>query len=695
MTSTILRLLLAVFSLVASQKGFALAQSTDVEELSYIELKEKSVANLERTLNSIDQRLSELPEYSLRSGVGAIGYRSKTHQTADNSEWLEIDLESEVPIDEVVLIPNILREETSGFTDDAFPDQLRVILGIVGEEGQEVVAQFAVAGSRPRIAPLVIPTLGKKASWIRVISDQLPQRNHDGRYIFQLAEIMVFSGHDNVAVHRKVSSSSNEPWDSPAWDMKFAVDGFVPYLMNGAKGKGNLPYVSAIGIGNDPSITIDLESKAFVSSINLHLVEQGDTVPQSFSGDFGFPHRLRIEGAKQQDFSDAVILSESVHESVFACGPIIMLRFSGTDCRYIRITASDPFRYEYVKEPGTRIGLAEIEVLAEGENVARHKPVTANFQNVGRNLMLLTDGNNRYGEILPIRKWLSELAERHELERKRPVVLAELTKRYKRQRRNLNWLIGLASLLLLIVFATGFVGWNQRQQAVQETREQIAADLHDELGANFHALGLISDLADASSSNPEKLRPLLYRMRELTERSGKAAAYCANLIESKGLYDNLIEDMKRTSARITADISHEFLIEGHEDLRLEPRKRIGLFLFHQECLINAIRHSRAGEIKSNLVISRNRIRLTVADNGTGLPNVDAGDVPKSLLPASLNRRAKLLAAKISGVQEECGGLRIDLLLSQRNRSLTAWLKKTFAFFLPNGQIVSAEENVHQ
>ena len=137
----------------------------------------------------------------------------------------------------------------------------------------------------------------------------LTPRQFDGKYLLQLAEILVFSGPENVALRKPLRTSSNEPAGSPAWDATFLVDGSMPYLMNSALGDQSLAFVSEVGIGDRPLLTIDLETSQPISEIHLHAVDQSDTVPQSFAGDFGIPRLLRIEGANEYDYSDATVLT--------------------------------------------------------------------------------------------------------------------------------------------------------------------------------------------------------------------------------------------------------------------------------------------------------------------------------------------------------------------------------------------------
>jgi signal transduction histidine kinase len=192
---------------------------------------------------------------------------------------------------------------------------------------------------------------------------------------------------------------------------------------------------------------------------------------------------------------------------------------------------------------------------------------------------------------------------------------------------------------------------------IEETRKRIAADLHDELGADLHAIGLLSDLALSARAAPERLGDLLQRMRSLTERTGKAARNCTNLLEAENLHGDLVNDMRHAATRILADMEHQIEFEGEAVLRhLSPRKRIDLLLFYQESLINIIRHSGATCAHTRLSVAEGTITLVVTDNGCGLD----GQVP-----ASLNRRARLLGAEVKVDPSVLKGACIVLRLERR------------------------------
>jgi signal transduction histidine kinase len=618
-----------------------------------------SITQLEQRRAEIDRKLNKLPRYSLRSGIGAIGYRSFEHTTADAKEWVEIDLGSEFPIHSVILAPNLSRNSEQGYQSDGFPRAFRVIAYTDLAPDGTLIAEYSTrAQSQPRIAPLIIPIKDATASRIRIEATQLSTRTFDNQYVFQLAEVLIFSGTENVALRRPVRSSSSTRDQSGAWDQRFLVDGCMTYLMHSAKGNGSVAYVSQRY--QRPDLTIDLGTSQPISRIQLHAVEQSDTVPQAYAGDLGIPKHLKITGANLADFSDAVTLLDHRQNSINESGPILIWNVPETSCRYVRLSATDS------ANRNDRIGFAEIELFANGKNVALGRPayIDPKYGKPFRPLNTLTDGKNRYGKILPIHTWLKQLALRHELETQRPRIEAELDRLYARQKSHLRRVSWLAALLIAAIAIAIPIERNIHLRKLNRIKSRFAADLHDELGANLHTIGLLSDLADESRDDPGELSEYLHRIRTVTERSGTAVRYVTSMHESDELFTGLRVDMKRAAERIVAQLEHEIVIEGEEHLaRLPLRTRTDLFLFYKECLINICRHSGATQLSSHLHVSPKEIRMTITDNGRGLAESTHNEIPKSL-----KRRAQLLGAKITLERPAKGGTCIILKLRPR-RSL--------------------------
>ncbi|MGJ8632660.1 MAG: sensor histidine kinase [Luteolibacter sp.] len=655
--SRVVSCLFAFISLAAPCFCAPLAK-TDSTGLSLNELKAE--------LQKIDTELGKLARSSFLAGVGAIGYRSGSRDRPDSPEWIKVEWEKEVPIDEIILVPTLWRSSLKGATPDGFPEEFRVLAGKAGDEtGVEIAAYTRKDKAGKGTSPFVIDGKGVTASWIMVDASLLSMRGYDNRYILQFSEILVFHGETNVALLQKVSTSTDSKELPNPWNDHFAVDGFVPYVMDAASGEQSLAFVSRALEERIPVFEIDLGQQYPLSRIHIHAVEQGDTIPQAYPGDFGIPRLLVVEGANLPDFSDAFPLVEIRQNSIYECGSIMMRNFPEKACRYVRLTALEMKPSVVMDQDETKIGFAEIELFSGSRNVAMGKPMKTDIltNSPERSPAALTDGHLLYGNSLPIRDWLHQLTRREALETARPLIVAEINRRYDRLKRWLIWLTWLATALAAGTFLVILNSRFAKHRAIIQTRERIAADLHDELGANINAIGLLGDLAEQATDSPERLKILLRRSRAFTERTAAAARHCTNILEAKGLYGDLEQDMRNSSRRIMADLEHEIEVKGRDVLeRLAPRKRIDLFLFYKESITNIIRHSEATKVTTRLIAHPKQIRLTITDNGLGLTEQDDGQVPHSL-----KRRAKLIGAKVSSERPSNGGTRIRLSFALKRR----------------------------
>ncbi|MDF7807196.1 histidine kinase [Pontiellaceae bacterium B12219] len=636
-----------------------MVQATDKDGSRY-GVEHQSLAQLEKRLKTIDAEIEQLAHYSLRGGVGPVGYRSLKNKENNTKEWIQVELGEAAPIDQVVLVPSIWRDTKTGFRADGFPREFKIVAGTAADTNGTVISSFTEADYLlPRIAPVVI-SCSATASWLRVEADKLSARAWDGEYDLELAEILVFNGQENIALRKPVNTSSKGFGEGKARKARFAVDGFLPYLLDASQGEQSIAFVSKPGIVDKPILTIDLEKPYPLNRLHLHATDLSDTVPHSTPATFGIPKKLILEGANQADFSDAAQLLSFEQDSVFEVGPIIMLNFPQTICRYVRLIAIEPYLGTEPKASGYQIGFAEIELFSNGRNVARGKLFHTNFEPAthDRSLVSLTDGLNLYGQILPIREWMQELSRRHDLETERPFVVEELNRRYSKQKVNLHRLGSLVVLMAAGIVIIIVLDRMVRQRAIYRTRERIAADLHDELGANLHAIGLLSGIAESVVNEPETLTETVRCIRALTKRTGEATKLCTNMLEANGLCEYLVEEMKRASYRLLADLEHNISITGEKFLQdLKPRKRIDLFLFYKECLTNIIRHSGATNVTTELVASEKSIILIICDNGRGMEQIEGNGIP-----SSLKRRARLLRGKVSAEQRADGGTCITLKL---------------------------------
>lgn len=635
-------------------------------------LDEMNIAQIEKRRAAIETELGQLAVYTLRTGsFGVSGYRSLPKDKPEiDGEWIQINFQSEFPIDEIVLVPTLWRySDEMGYLSDGFPEAFYILAGVGGDDEGEVVAKFdATDKLLPRVAPVVVPLSGVRASWIRIVPTRLTKRDRDKKYIFQLSEVFVFSDEKNIALHQLVTRKPVTAGSSGIWRPRAIVDGGVPYLMDSSLGYEGSAHTQLLEDKNH--FTLDLEKEYLISAIHLHAAYQSKSAPPEFNVNWGIPDILAIEGGNTPDFRDAEILLQHEFKDIGGFSPILMWNFPTKKCRYVRITGDSSSKNQVSSSnfnSSRRIGFTEIEILAEGKVVSKGKgPVRGAGQASGHaGLSKLTDGYNYYGKTLGLRKWMNELARRHELEAE----LLQLNTRagilYERQQATLKILKWLIIALVILVIVSILVGRYRRMRQAAIIRERFTADLHDHVGASLHAIGILSSHTKEIQDSPEKLAKALDQIELMTGRASEATRdFCKQQME-KEAHGNLAMDLKRTAGRMIANLSYTFHIEGEEFLQhLKPAVRSDFFLFFKECLININRHADATEVEIRLVAAPALIELTISDNGRGIDDGDQFDVPPSLM-----RRAKFLGAKVAIDSPVSGGSRISIKLKPNRRVL--------------------------
>lgn len=666
-----IRLLPVALTVASIQSCLGYDSRINQDELARM-VAESSLGDLESRSKTIVAELDRLARFSMNSGVGRIGFRSNTHESPNETEWVQIDFEGLVAIDKVVLVPTLWRDAELGFVAEAFPQAFEIIVGAGVDDPGTVVARINQENSiLPRMAPFIVDFESIEAGWLKIIATRLTPRKFDGLFALQFSEVLVYDGPKNIALGKTVTTSSAANAGAGAWNEKFLVDGFLPYLMDSADGVGSLSFVNDATLTLDQlSYTIDLGEEYQVDQLLLHVVEQTDTVPQAFPGDFGVPYEFVLEGSNDRDFSNPVTLLDYERTGVLDAGPIICLNLKSHLCRYLRLTALRPYVFDgYNNEGehvvGSRLGFAELEILTNGRNVALGKRVDPGIDiplNV-RRIEALTDGSNLYGKILGIREWMDQLAKRHDLLVELPLVSAQLQNGYARQKFLLQTSILSLVGFVILTFVLILVARTRQQKAIFRTRERITADLHDVLGGNISAMVLLSELAQDQNSDTGKRDGYIERIDTLAKRTRNALKYVSDMLSQSGLYENLFAEMRRIATGLTEGLQHDLRLSGDEFVsRINQKNRVDIFLFYKECLVNVIRHSHATRILTSLSIDERNLELSVCDNGIGLGNTSPVNVPDSL-----RRRARILGARVTTSKGQLGGCCIRLVFKW-NRS---------------------------
>ena len=179
--------------------------------------------------------------------------------------------------------------------------------------------------------------------------------------------------------------------------------------------------------------------------------------------------------------------------------------------------------------------------------------------------------------------------------------------------------------------------------AQEEERKRIARDLHDEVNQSLTALLL--RIEAAAQDAPQHLKAQLAQVKELADQAMGELLDLARQLRPTALDDHGLVAALRTHVR-DFDRRGPARASFWADPRLgelSPDSQVVVYRVAQEALMNASRHSGAGHIEVSLEPCDSRVRLQVADNGSGFAFAEEG---KGLGLDGMRERALLVGGTL-------------------------------------------------
>jgi nitrate/nitrite-specific signal transduction histidine kinase len=155
--------------------------------------------------------------------------------------------------------------------------------------------------------------------------------------------------------------------------------------------------------------------------------------------------------------------------------------------------------------------------------------------------------------------------------------------------------------------------------ATVEERQRLARELHDAVTQTLFSSSLIADvLPRIWERNPEEGRRRLEELRQLTR--GALAEMRTLLLELRpsALVEVELGDLLRQlSEAFTGRSRIPVQLDIDINLQIPPDVKVGLYRIAQEALNNIVKHAGASQVTLTLHGQRNKIELSIADNGHG------------------------------------------------------------------------------
>jgi nitrate/nitrite-specific signal transduction histidine kinase len=175
-------------------------------------------------------------------------------------------------------------------------------------------------------------------------------------------------------------------------------------------------------------------------------------------------------------------------------------------------------------------------------------------------------------------------------------------------------------LALIGIGAYFFSIYNLRQKIkVEEIRNRIAADLHDEVGSNLNSIAIFVELLRKKS--PEALNPILDRITSNSTESVQLMQDTIWAIQAKNDdFQKFILKMSGFATQVLGakNISLTFdnqIVSNKNLFTMEQRKNA--YLIFKESINNIVKHAQASKTDVRIWSENNQIMIRVEDNGIG------------------------------------------------------------------------------
>lgn len=222
------------------------------------------------------------------------------------------------------------------------------------------------------------------------------------------------------------------------------------------------------------------------------------------------------------------------------------------------------------------------------------------------------------------------------------------------------WFRGLILAGIVLIFY-GLYRYRVHQlKRLQTIRNNIASDLHDDIGSTLNSISIYSEVAKQQAGKEIPALDLIgVNSRKIIE-SMSDIVWTIN--PENDSFEKIIIRMRSFAHQLLKAKKVEYTFEADEKLNkvvLPMQVRKNFYLVFKEAITNIIKYSEACRVSILLYEKDKVIMLRIRDNGKGIP-VNAETKGNGLM--NMSRRATAINAELNIISQEGGGTEIELML---------------------------------
>ena len=219
--------------------------------------------------------------------------------------------------------------------------------------------------------------------------------------------------------------------------------------------------------------------------------------------------------------------------------------------------------------------------------------------------------------------------------------------------------IGLGSLLYAFYRIR-----RQQRSRLEEIRDRIATDLHDDMGSTLSSIRIFSDVArNQLNGTQPQIVPMLEKISDnASQLSDNIQDIIWTIKQDHDKLEDLVTRIREFGLKLcdAKDINFKVHIsDSFKTSRLDLEQKRNLYLIFKECLNNAIKYSNCNIIQLFITQQRKHLKMVIEDNGKGFSETS---IAKGNGLNNIRKRALEINGQARIESEEGKGTRIDVLI---------------------------------
>ena len=221
--------------------------------------------------------------------------------------------------------------------------------------------------------------------------------------------------------------------------------------------------------------------------------------------------------------------------------------------------------------------------------------------------------------------------------------------------------------ILLCLLTTGAILYSiykyriNQLKKVQNIRNSISRNLHDDIGASLSNINILNELAKRNSGDKEKLAEYLEKASgDIQQTSESLSDIVWNINPHYDDMNNLFIRMRRYASDMMEgkNIAYTIVLPD-EEIKIDMDKRRNLFLIFKEAVNNLAKYSNATNAGITIGVEKQQLRMEIYDNGKGF---DQHEQLTGNGLSNMKQRALLCKGNLTVTSEKNKGTVIQLIM---------------------------------